>query len=90
MKNKNQKETHLRNKVNRTNMNNNTLFDTEFANEYEFEDMRSGKQPPTVKKKNNEAILFLLFYWSGQPNGISYDTPIFVFIPNSQKPKPKP
>ena len=41
MKSKNNKETHLRNKVNRTNMNNNTLFDTEFANEYEFEDILS-------------------------------------------------
>ena len=54
MKSKNNKETHLRNKVNRTNMNNNTLFDTEFANEYEFEDRQLQLQVKQNRQTENK------------------------------------
>ena len=57
MKNKNNKITHFEKKSNKTNMNNNTLFDTEFANEYEFEDRQlqlQVKQNRTNQKNPNK------------------------------------
>ena len=54
MKNKNNKVTHFEKKLNRTNMNNNTLYDTEFANEYEFEDRQLQLQVKQNRQTENK------------------------------------